>query len=94
MSADDAKPKTGGLRLNLGTLEATRRSYCRLIRMMARHELDREDFRALSYGMNGLLQYWHAEKEIELEARLDALEAKVSKRAKDERLGPGASPEA
>jgi hypothetical protein len=77
MSADDAKPKTGGLRLNLGTLEASRRSYTRLIRMMARHEIERDDFKALAYGMNGLLQYWHAEKEVEIEARLEKIEKAI-----------------
>jgi len=82
MSVEDTKNKAGGLRLNLGTLEACRRSYCRLIRMLARHEIDREDFRALSYGMNGLLQYWTREHEIEIEKRLDAIEAALT--AKEE----------
>lgn len=68
------------IRLNLTTLEATRKSYSRVLRAYARRELETDYFRALIYGLSGLLQFWKTEKELEIEKRIEAIEATLEQK--------------
>mgnify|MGYP007123703269 CR=1 FL=1 len=72
--------ETAQLRLN--TLENSRKSFARIIRLYARGELDRVLFRDLTYGFTGYLAYWKLEKDIEIESRLDAIEQAIERQAK------------
>lgn len=82
MSDSVTKTKAGGLRLNLNSLEAARKSYGRILRMAARGLIDSQRFRDLCYGFNGLLQYMRIEKELEIEHRLEQIEAALAERGK------------
>lgn len=74
-NTDDAGGRR--IRLNLSTLEATRKSYSRVLRAYARRELDTEYFRALIYGLTGLLNYWKTEKDLEIEKRIEEIEKRL-----------------
>jgi hypothetical protein len=64
-------------RLALNTLVNTRKSYARLIRAYTRGTVPEAQFKTLAYGLGGLLGYWREEKAVELEKRIDALEASI-----------------
>ena len=67
-----------GMKLQLNTVANSRKSFARIIRMMAAGELDGNLFRALVYGMTGYLSYIKTEQENEIIERLDKLEANQS----------------
>lgn len=60
--------------LRLNTLENSRQSLTRIIRMYTKGELDHEPYRDIVYGFAGLLAYWKLEKDCEIEKRLDRIE--------------------
>ena len=62
------------IQLRLNTLENSRKSFGRIIRMYMRGEIDRTTFRDLAYGMTAFLGYWRTEREFDIEERLAALE--------------------
>ena len=66
----------GGLniQLRLNSLENSRKSFARLIRMYLADEMDRVMFRDLVFAMGGYLGYWKVEMETDIEERLTALE--------------------
>ena len=64
-------------RLRLNSLENTRKSYARILRMYARGELLPAFFRNLVYGMTGFLSYWKLEADLEIEKRLEAIERRL-----------------
>ncbi len=63
--------------LRLNTLSNSRKSYNRVARAYLAGEIDTEKARGLGYLLNGVLQYWRLEKDLEIEARLDAIEVKL-----------------
>ena len=63
--------------LRLNTLENCRKSYNRIIRDYLAGGMDTETGRAVAYMLNGLLQYWRLEKDIEIERRLEAIEQRL-----------------
>ncbi len=74
----DIAPTTtlGGvnIQLRLNSLENSRKSFARLIRMYLSDEMDRVMFRDLVFAMSGYLSYWKTELETDIEERLTALE--------------------
>jgi len=74
----DIAPTTtlGGvnIQLRLNSLENSRKSFARLIRMYLSDEMDRVMFRDLVFAMSGYLGYWKTELETDIEERLTALE--------------------
>ena len=76
-TADSTGLETAQLRLN--TLENSRKSFARIIRMYSRGEIGRILFRDLAYGFTGFLSYWRLEKDTEIEARLEAIEAALER---------------
>jgi len=72
-------PTTGGLsiQLRLNSLENSRKSFARIIRLYMCGELDRVMFRDLVFAMSGLLGFWRAEKELDIEDRLLSLEEQI-----------------
>ncbi len=67
------KPK--GFKLQLNTLVNSRKSFARIIRMMAAGQIDPVLFRNLVYGMTGYLSFLKMEQENEIIERLEKLEA-------------------
>lgn len=67
---------TGG-QLRLNSLENSRRSFARIIRMYIRGEIDRITYRDLCYGLSAFLGYWKTELETDIEERLTALEERT-----------------
>lgn len=65
----------GAIRLNLDTLEDSRKTYCRLIRLRGRNKIEDAKYKSLIYGMTGLLGFWKLEKELDIERRLESIEA-------------------
>lgn len=63
------------IQLRLNSLENTRKTYARILRLYAKGGLDRELYRDLIYGLTGFLAYWKTEKDLEIEGRIAALEA-------------------
>ena len=72
----DISPPRGmeNIQLRMNTLEKSRQSLTRVIRMYTKGEIDHEGFRDIVYGFAGLLSYWKLEKDCEIEKRLDAIE--------------------
>ena len=66
--------------LRLNSLENSRRSFARIIRMYARGEIDRNVYRDLCYGLTGFLSYWKLEKDCQIEDRLDAIEKAIDQK--------------
>ena len=67
--------------LKLDTLEECRESYTRVLHAYAAGEISENMARALSYLFTGLLNYWKLEKDIEIEKRIDAIEATIKRSA-------------
>lgn len=65
-------------RLGLGTITEARRTMARFIKAYDAAELSESQYRAHVYGMRGLLDYLQAERVLDLETRLEALEAKIA----------------
>jgi len=73
--ATDSQPERGlNIQLRLNTLENSRRSFARIIRMYLSDELGRVRFRDLVFALGGYLGYWKVEMETDIEDRLTALE--------------------
>jgi len=63
--------------MRLNTLENARKTYARFLRAYAAGIIPSGYFRDIVYGFSGFLQYWKLEKDIEIEERIEALEAKI-----------------
>ena len=71
----DSQPEGGvNIQLRLNTLENSRKSFARIIRMYLSDEMDRVMFRDLIFALGGYLGYWKTELETDIEERLTALE--------------------
>ena len=72
----EASTSTGleNCQLRLNTLENSRQSLGRIIRMYSRGELDAVPYRNLCYGFSHYLSYWKVELDARIEERLDAIE--------------------
>jgi hypothetical protein len=68
------------MRMNLSTLEDTRRTFSRVIRRYNSGKLTAEEAKTFAYLFSQLLAYWRTENELRLEARLDELEADLNQR--------------
>lgn len=64
--------------LRLRSLKSSRQTLARIVREHARGNLDRDTFKDLVYGMSHLLSYMKTEKELDVEARLEAIEDRLS----------------
>lgn len=71
------KQKRKGVVLRLNTLQNSRKSLSRILRMYIRRELDERDARTLAYLFEKLLGYWKIEKDVEFEKRIEAIEEKL-----------------
>jgi hypothetical protein len=63
--------------LRLNTLENSRLSYNRIARAYLSGEIQTEQARTLGYLMNGILQFWRLEKDLEVERRLEQIEQQL-----------------
>jgi hypothetical protein len=70
--------------LRLNTLPNSRRSYNRIARAYLAGEINTEKARALGYLMNGILQFWRLESDLEIESRLDQIEDTLREQADQE----------
>lgn len=75
MMDQEIPTKARGMKLQLNTLANARKSYARIMRMMAAGQIDPNLFRTLVYGFTGYLAYIKSEQENEILARLEKLEA-------------------
>jgi len=66
------------LRLPLDTIEATRKSLSRIMRLRLRNQIDRETFRDLVYAFSALNTTWKLQVAEDFEQRLADLEAKLN----------------
>ena len=64
-------------RLDLKDATATRRTIGRLIRRYARGELEEATFKGILYGLQQYLSWFKFEKDLDIEARLEALEGRL-----------------
>jgi hypothetical protein len=78
-SIKDENEKGLPLTLRLNTPVNTRKSFARIIRLFARHEIEGDYYRALIYGLSQYLNAWKLEKDLELESRILKLEDKIEK---------------
>ena len=62
------------MRLTLHTHDSARRSLGRLLRLFHNDDIDEGKFRAMVYGFNALLAYFKLDAELDIEARLEAIE--------------------
>jgi hypothetical protein len=62
-------------RINTATHETARLALGRLLREYQRGDIGSQAFRDLCYGMNLLLAYFRHEADVQIETRLDAIEA-------------------
>lgn len=68
--------------LRLNTLQNTRRSLARLVRMRARAEIEDADYKSLVYGISHLAQFFKLETEQEYAKRLEAVEDALKRQGK------------
>jgi hypothetical protein len=62
------------MRLTLSKHDSARRTLGRLIRAFHADDIDEAKFRAMVYGFNALLAYFKLDAELDIEARLEAIE--------------------
>ena len=73
-------------KLWLNSAENVRRSIARVVRKFnADPNADVARFRALVYGIKGVIEALRFEKELELEQRIEALEELIAEKNKDEK---------
>ncbi len=63
--------------LQFDTLENTRKSYARILEAYARSEISERNLRAFTYALSGYLSYWKLEKDIDIERRIEEIEAQL-----------------
>ena len=63
--------------LRLRSLKSSRQTHARLLREYARGTIDEPTYKALIWGLSNYLSYLRAEREQELERRLDAIEERL-----------------
>ena len=73
--SDDKGVENAQFRLN--TVENTRKSMGRLIRMYLRDEVEREVFRDAIYGFSAYLSAWKLGKDDSIEQRIKILEQQL-----------------
>ena len=62
------------MRLTLHTHDAARRTLGRLMRAHYNDEIEESKFRAMVYSFNALLAFFKLDAELDIEARLEAIE--------------------
>ena len=74
------------LKLRLNTIENSRKSLARLVRLRGRNEITDSDYRALVYGLSSLLAYWKLETDtaiqkdiLEIKTDIETLKGRVGK---------------
>lgn len=67
-------------RLSLRTVKASRQTFARLMRGYADGTIDRDDFKTLIYAFSHYLQFLRLEKDLNIEERMEALEAQLENR--------------
>ena len=68
--------------LRLNTLQNTKRSYCRLLRAFIADDIDAAKARTAAYLLNGILQYWRLESDLQIEERIERIEQALELRGK------------
>lgn len=63
--------------LRLNSLANCKKSYCRLLRGLMNDEVDESKARAAAYLLNGILQYWRLESDLQIEEELEAIRRHV-----------------
>lgn len=66
--------------MNLDTIAGARAELAKLIEQKRDATLSDMDFRILAYGFQTLLTFLKAEKELDIERRVEAIEAKLEAR--------------
>jgi len=78
--ANSEDARRGGMSPRLNTLENSRKSLARILRLYAQGKIeDAAYFRNLVYGLSHLLNYWKVEHDLEFEKRLEEIEAKLER---------------
>ena len=67
------------VRLPLRTIRESQRAVARIIRMRYQDEIDSAMYRDLVYGLNANLAHLKVQAELDIGARLDAIEEALSK---------------
>ena len=65
--------------IQLDTLENSRKTFARIIEHYAAGEISENQSRAFCYLLGGFLSYWKLEKDLEIEQRIEELEARLPK---------------
>jgi len=68
------------MRLTLNSLENSRKSISRILRLYWKGEMEADHFRNMMYGFSILHSYWKTEKELEIENRIEAIEKQLEKK--------------
>ena len=66
-----------GFDLRLGNVKGCRNTQARILREFAKGHISEGFFKALTYGVQSQIGWFKLEKELEIEARLDALEERL-----------------
>ena len=65
------------LKLRLNTIENSRKSLARLVRLRGRNEITDSDYRALVYGLSSLLAYWKLETDTAIQKDIEDLRQRI-----------------
>ena len=65
------------LKLRLNSIENSRKSLARLVRLRGRNEITDSDYRALVYGLSSLLAYWKLEADTAIEKDIENLRQRI-----------------
>ena len=81
MNTIPRQQKPGGTlpRLDLKSVDATRRTIARLIRRYAAGNVDDGLYKGVLYGLQSYLSWYKLEKDLDVEKRLEELEARLPK---------------
>lgn len=65
--------------LRMGSVKSCRTTMVRLTREYAAGKVDDSTFRAVIWAMGQLISYWRLEKDLQIEARIEAIEKQLER---------------
>jgi len=65
------------LKLRLNTIENSRKSLARLVRLRGRNEITDSDYKPLIYGLSSLLSYWKLETDTAIQKDIEDLRQRI-----------------
>ena len=75
------KGEVDGDVLKLDSLEATRETFARIIQLYGAGKVSENQARTFCYLLAGFLSYWKTEKDFDIEARIETIEALLAEDA-------------